>query len=93
MVPTPVAPPGTPPYPPGAAEFWETCMPEDLKQLPISVTIIATSFAFAYDIGYFSAIDINRFTFFTLPEHVLFAIQAFLIALGALIIFMTFLGL
>jgi hypothetical protein len=57
------------------------------KDLPTYVPIIGTSFAFAYDVGYFASFDINWFTFFSLPDHILFALRALPVALGASVIF------
>jgi hypothetical protein len=39
--------------------------------LPIFGTVLAISF----DVGYFSGLDINYFTMFTLAEHVVFALE------------------
>jgi hypothetical protein len=49
--------------------------------------VIAPTFAFAFNIGYFIAIDINWFTLFDLTEHMVFAIKALPIAIGASICF------
>jgi hypothetical protein len=49
--------------------------------------VIAPTFAFAFNIGCFIAIDINWFTLFNLTEHMVFAIKALPIAIGASICF------
>jgi hypothetical protein len=53
------------------------------KELIYIFPIAASSFAFAYDIGYFSAFDIGWFSFFTLSDHAAFALRALPIAVGA----------
>lgn len=54
-----------------------------LKDLTPVVPIVASSFAFSFVVGYFSAFDISWFTFFTLSEHVTFALRALPIAIAA----------
>jgi len=48
---------------------------------PLAVGVIAVCF----DVGYFSAIDINLFTMFSLAEHLVFAMEALPIALTFLL--------
>jgi hypothetical protein len=50
--------------------------------------VIATSFAFAFNVGYFSSIDVGWFTLFSLSEHVVFALRALPVAIGASTVFM-----
>jgi hypothetical protein len=50
---------------------------------PYIQPLIIPAFAFAFNIGYFSAIDIGWFTFFDLSEHAVFALRALPIAIGA----------
>jgi hypothetical protein len=50
---------------------------------PFIQPLIIPAFALAFNIGYFSAIDIGWFTFFNLSEHVVFALRALPIAIGA----------
>jgi hypothetical protein len=50
---------------------------------PYLQPLIIPAFAFAFNIGYFSAIDIGWFTFFDLSEHIVFALKALPIAIGA----------
>lgn len=58
------------------------------NDLTAVVPIVASSFAFTYVIGYFYAFDIAWFTFFTLSEHVTFALRALPMAIGASVVFM-----
>ena len=53
------------------------------KDLTVIVPVTASSFAFAYVVGYFYAFDISWFAFFSLPEHLIFALRALPIAIGA----------
>jgi hypothetical protein len=50
------------------------------------VPIAASTFALAFDIGYFYSIDIGWFSFFSISEHVEFALRASPIAFAALIV-------
>jgi hypothetical protein len=56
--------------------------------LPKVMPVVAGSFALAYDVGHFSSFDINWFSFFSLSEHVQFALRALPIAIGASVIFL-----
>jgi len=49
--------------------------------------VIATSFAFAFNVGYFLAIDIAWFSLFSLSEHMVFALRALPIGIAASFIF------
>jgi hypothetical protein len=60
---------------------WDTLMREG--------TALASLFAFAYVIGYFYAYDITWFPFFTLTEHLVFALRAIPFAIVASVIFMV----
>jgi len=53
-----------------------------LKDLTTVVPFVASSFAFAYVVGYFYAFDIAWFAFFSFPEHLVFALRALPIAIG-----------
>src|ERR1700722_16788500 len=53
------------------------------KDLPAFMPVIASSFAFAFVVGYFYAFDIAWFAFFSFPEHLVFALRALPIAMGA----------
>jgi hypothetical protein len=46
------------------------------------LSIIVLSFALSYDVGFFSALGLGTFTFFSLSEHVLFAVQALPLSFG-----------
>jgi len=52
------------------------------KLLPI-IPLLGSALAVSFDVGYFYGIGIDYFTFFSLSEHVLFAIEALPIALMA----------
>jgi hypothetical protein len=54
-----------------------------LNELAVVVPIVASGFAFAFVVGYFLAFDIAWFPFFSLSEHVVFALRALPIAIGA----------
>jgi hypothetical protein len=54
-----------------------------LNELAVAVPIATSCFAFAYEVGYFFAFDIAWFPFFSLSEHVVFALRALPIAIGA----------
>jgi hypothetical protein len=53
------------------------------KELIVAVPLIGTAIAITFDVGYFSAIDINLFTLFSLSEHVVFSLEAMPLALIA----------
>jgi hypothetical protein len=55
-------------------------------QMVTILPIVATSFAFAFVVGYFSAFDVSWFPFFSLPEHVVFAIRALPVAVSASVV-------
>ena len=59
---------------------WSKLEPKDLA---VVGPVILSTFAFAYVVGYFYAFDIDWFPFFTLPEHLVFALRALPIAIGA----------
>lgn len=44
--------------------------------------MVAGAFAFAYVVGYFLAFDVSWFAFFTLSEHIVFALRALPVAIG-----------
>ena len=46
-----------------------------LKDFITFVPILATALAVFYDVGYFYGFDINYFSFFTVNEHIVFALQ------------------
>jgi hypothetical protein len=53
------------------------------QELSGLIPIAASAFAFAFMVGYFSAFDIAWFPFFSLSEHLVFALRALPIAVGA----------
>jgi hypothetical protein len=53
---------------------------------PYVASVIAPAFAFSFNVGYFFAIDISWFTFFTLSEHIVFAIKVLPVGIGGAII-------
>jgi hypothetical protein len=55
------------------------------NDLTTAVPVIATSFAFAFNVGYFTA-DIGWFSIFSLQEHVVFALRAIPVAVVALVL-------
>lgn len=52
------------------------------------VPIVASGFAVAFNVGYFLAYDISWLPFFSLSEHVVFALRALPIAIGASVAFL-----
>lgn len=54
---------------------------------PKKLAVVATVFAFAFNVGYFSAIDISLFSLFSVSEHVVFAIRALPVAIGLVVLF------
>lgn len=58
------------------------------KDLPVVGPVIGSSFAFAYVVGYFYAFDIAWFPFFSLPEHLVLALRALPMAIGASVVFL-----
>jgi hypothetical protein len=58
------------------------------QSLAAVVPILASTFAFAFVVGYFLAFDISWFPFFSLSEHVVFALRALPIAVGASVVFL-----
>jgi hypothetical protein len=64
-----------------------------LKDLIPVAPLVAGAFAFAFVVGYFLAFDISWFAFFTLSEHVVFALRALPIAIGLSFAFLIALAL
>ena len=54
---------------------------------------MASIFAFTYVVGYFYAFDIAWFPFFSFAEHLVFALRALPIAIGASVVFLIALSL
>jgi hypothetical protein len=67
------------------SSFYELT-PEELKGFASTITlvpIVASGFAVAFNVGYFLAYDISWLPFFSLSEHVVFALRALPIAIAA----------
>jgi hypothetical protein len=60
-----------------------------LKNLTAAGPIVASIFAFSYVVGYFYAFDISWFPFFSLAEHLVFALRAIPVALAASALFLV----
>ena len=54
-----------------------------LSELGTLIPIAASAFAFAFVVGYFSAYDLAWFPFFSLSEHLVLALRALPMAIGA----------
>jgi hypothetical protein len=52
------------------------------------IPIVAVGFALAFDVGYFYSIDIGWFSFFTVAEHVEFALRALPVAIAGTVLFL-----
>jgi hypothetical protein len=60
-----------------------------LKNLTAAGPIVASIFAFSYVVGYFYAFDISWFPFFSLTEHLVFALRAIPVAIAASALFLV----
>jgi hypothetical protein len=47
------------------------------RVLAVAGPLLASSIAITYDVGFFSGVGIGFFTFFSLSEHFVFALQSF----------------
>jgi hypothetical protein len=63
----------------GSAQISETWT---LREFLIALPVLGSALAITFDVGYFSALDINYFNVFTISEHVTFALEALPRALG-----------
>jgi hypothetical protein len=61
-----------------------------LKDAVLFIPAAATLLAVSYDVGYFLEIDLQFFTFFSLGEHIVFALMA--LPLVLVLLFVTLLG-
>ena len=60
-------------------------LPQIGKDLLVLVPLLASGLAISYDVGFFRGIGLGYFAFFTVSEHIVFALETFLGALlGAL---------
>jgi hypothetical protein len=51
-------------------------IPDNIKSLTVVGPLLASTLAVTYDVGFFYGSDIGFFTFFSLTEHLVFALQA-----------------
>ena len=66
--------------------------PGSYRDYLVAIPFLLTAGALTFDVGYFSGVDINFFTLFSLSEHVLFALEALpsvfaVVFIGSLFIF------
>jgi hypothetical protein len=67
-------------------------MPDDFetrvfsKELWVIAPVIGSAIAITYDVGYFTALDINLFTVFSISEHIAFALEVLPLAILATVI-------
>jgi hypothetical protein len=47
------------------------------KEFAVLIPLLGSGLAVAYDVGYFGGLDIEFFSFFSLSEHIVFALRAF----------------
>jgi hypothetical protein len=60
-----------------------------LGGLSAVIPLIMSGFAFAYVVGYFLAFDLAWFPFFSLSEHIVFAIRALPIAVAGMLVLLV----
>jgi len=53
------------------------------SEITTAVPLLSAGASFAYVVGYFLASDLSWFPFFSLPEHIVFAVRALPVALAA----------
>jgi hypothetical protein len=84
--------------PPAAEGIFHRLLRDPLIELAIKVagllSIVSISFAICFDLGFLSALQLGIFTFFSLSEHLLFAIEMIpfsfiLIMVGLMYVFAT----
>jgi hypothetical protein len=54
-----------------------------MKDFFFLIPLLGTAIAMAFDVGYFTGIDINLFTFFSLSEHIVFVLELFPVSVVA----------
>ena len=66
-----------------------------VKELALLLPTVLAALAVTYDVGYFTAMDGRLFTFFSLTEHLVFALQSLplIVALLLLVVILNFTGL
>jgi hypothetical protein len=57
------------------------------KELLVILPIIGSAIAITYDVGYFTALDINFFTVFSVSEHIAFALEILPLAILVTVLF------
>jgi hypothetical protein len=55
---------------------YDSFVGNSLKEFLVAVPLFASTLAVMFDVGYFSGIDINLFTLFSISEHLVFALEA-----------------
>src|SRR6266853_6251880 len=56
------------------------------RELLVLLPVVGSAIAITYDVGYFTALDINFFTVFTISEHIAFALEILPLAILATVI-------
>lgn len=56
-----------------------------IKEFAVLVPTLTATLALAYDVGYFTGADLRFFSFFTLAEHLVFALQGVPLIVGVLV--------
>lgn len=59
------------------------------RSFAVAIPIVASSIAIIYDVGFFVGIGVSFFTFFSITEHIVFALQAIPFALSAAILILA----
>jgi hypothetical protein len=59
----------------------------DYKEFLVVVPLLGSALAVTSDVGYFYGLDLSFFSFFSLTEHIVFAIEALPLALTVAIVF------
>jgi hypothetical protein len=66
---------------------------EELKMAAATIPLVSgvlLTLGFAFDAGYFWALDVNMMTMFTISEHILFALQAMPMAIASIVVCVPF---
>ena len=69
---------------------WTGTLKPGFKEFLVVVPSLASALAIVYDIGYFSAVDVRYFSCFSLPEHLVFALQIIPLAFGGALVAVLF---
>jgi hypothetical protein len=62
------------------------------KEALVLIPLIGSTLAITYDVGYFYGIDISFFTFFSVTEHFIFAMEALPLAFSFAVVIMFLIG-